>query len=83
MPTTQPKATNAGRQQPCSRCGSRNVARVMYGYPAYSERLERELVTGETRLGGCVVWPDQPKLVCHTCGLEMLADGTEASAPES
>ena len=81
MPTVEPKTTAAGRRQACTRCGSRNVARISYGYPMFSDGLQERLDAGEVQLGGCVVWPNQPTLACNACGLAMLSDGRPA--PES
>ncbi len=82
MPTTEPKVTQAGKQQACTRCGSRNVAHISYGLPAFSDELRQELDAGEVQLGGCLVWPEQPQLVCNDCALQMLSDGRAAPEEE-
>lgn len=38
------------------RCASPEVSRILYGLPAFSERLERNLDASRVILGGCVVW---------------------------
>ena len=72
--TSEPVKT-ARKVRACPRCGSRETARIQYGMPAYSERLEADLVAHRVVLGGCMVGPDQPDLSCTACGLEFRADG--------
>ena len=67
------KTTRGGRV--CPRCGSREIATILRGEPAYSNNLEADLETRRVVLGGCVVWDDQPDLGCAACGLEFRADG--------
>ncbi len=55
----------------CPVCGSGPVARIMYGMPAFSEELERELREGKTSLGGCCVSDDDPDWECTACGRRM------------
>jgi hypothetical protein len=59
----------------CPSCGSRAVARIQYGEPAYSEEFEADLEARRVVLGGCMVWDDQPDRNCTACGLEFRADG--------
>ncbi len=59
----------------CPRCGSRETARIQYGMPAFSKRLETDLEAHRVVLGGCMVWDDQPDRSCSSCGLEFRADG--------
>lgn len=54
----------------CPICGSQRVTRILYGMPAYSEDLERNLRTGISVLGGCSVWIDMPETVCLECNPE-------------
>jgi hypothetical protein len=63
------------RSSTCPRCGSRETARIQYGMPAFSKRLEADLEAHRVVLGGCVVWDDQPDRSCSACGLEFRADG--------
>ena len=37
----------------CPRCGSRHVAQILHGMPAFTEELQRELAEGKVVLGGC------------------------------
>jgi hypothetical protein len=58
----------------CPRCRSHEIARIQYGMPAFSTRLEADLAAHRVVLGGCVVWDDQPDRSCRACGLEFRAD---------
>ncbi len=60
----------------CPRCGSRDTARILYGYPAFSDELQEKLDAGEITLGGCCIrminvngklvqW--QPSRHCNHC----------------
>lgn len=39
----------------CPRCGSKNVAEILYGMPAYDEELQKKLDKGMIVLGGCCI----------------------------
>lgn len=50
-------------------CGSRNIARIFRGMPAFTEELQRELDEGKVVLGGCGVegiYP-LPRYHCNDC----------------
>ena len=65
----------ARKARVCPRCGSREIAKIQYGMPAFSEQLEADLAARRVVTGGCMVWPDQPDRSCTACGLEFRADG--------
>ncbi|PAU66803.1 hypothetical protein [Bifidobacterium criceti] len=53
----------------CPRCGSRNIANIMYGMPVSDAELQRELDEGKVVLGGCEVegiYP-LPRYQCNDC----------------
>jgi hypothetical protein len=52
----------------CPTCSSGPVARILYGMPAFSEDLNRELGEGKITLGGCVVSDEDPDWECTACG---------------
>ena len=55
----------------CPSCGSSDIARILYGEPAFSEELRRDLESGRIVLGGCVIVKGQiPKYRCNDCGHE-------------
>lgn len=63
-------------ERACPRCGSTALVPVIYGYPdpQLFEREER----GEVLLGGCVIQPDAPAVVCRRCGANVISlEGTE------
>ena len=62
----------------CPRCGSHAIARILYGMPADSEELERDLDAGRIVLGGCMVWDGRPDHACTACDLRFRADGRPA-----
>lgn len=51
----------------CPACGSDNVAEILWGMPAFTEELEKELDEGNVVLGGCCITPDDPKYECNEC----------------
>ncbi len=51
----------------CPHCGSKKVAKILYGLPAFSKELEKELKEGKTVLGGCVVTDCDPTWQCTDC----------------
>ena len=75
MDATSEPVKTARRSRTCPRCGSREIAKIQHGEPAYSEGLEADLEARRVVLGGCMVWHDQPDRTCTACGLEFRADG--------
>ena len=50
----------------CPYCGSRDIAWILYGYPVYTEELQKELEEGKAVLGGCMIKEKTHR--CNTCG---------------
>ena len=84
------RRTRAGAKHPCPRCGSRDVARIQYGMPAWDAAWEKNVQAGEWAAGGCVLFPRQPDYVCSSCHAEFQSGGSvtgdgdldpEAAAP--
>ena len=46
---------NKRAQIKCPYCSSKNTARILYGYPAYSEELQKKLDNGKIAIGGCCI----------------------------
>ena len=46
---------NKKAQIKCPRCGSKNTAQYIYGYPAFSEDMQKKLDAGKWVLGGCCI----------------------------
>ncbi|MBX3651087.1 MAG: hypothetical protein KF771_06915 [Burkholderiales bacterium] len=56
----------------CPKCGSRPVARIVYGLPHFSEKEAREVDTGKIVLGGCIITDDDPQWACVSCGQQIF-----------
>ena len=48
----------------CVTCQAKMVP-IVYGYPG--DGLMEAAERGEVVLGGCVIWPNQPRWKCPTC----------------
>lgn len=55
----------------CPNCGSLIVARILYGFPAYSEELEADMKAGRIAIGGCSITGDDPAWKCMECETEI------------
>ena len=44
----------------CPKCGSTRIAKILYGMPAFSNKLESEINAGRVILGGCCISDDDP-----------------------
>jgi len=55
----------------CPACGSERVAVILYGMPAFSPHLEKDLNSGRIALGGCCVTDEDPKWQCVECKTEI------------
>lgn len=51
----------------CPFCGNTNIARIMYGLPAFSDNLVQELKEGKKVLGGCCISGIDPVYQCNEC----------------
>lgn len=56
----------------CPVCKSKRIATILYGYPIYSEDLQRKLDKGKVTIGGCFITEDGPKWKCADCGVELF-----------
>lgn len=61
-----------GREASCPVCHSDDVARILWGEPAYDEQLRRNLAAGRAVLGGCRIpmEDEAPAYHCNTCQCE-------------
>ena len=46
---------NKRAQIKCPYCGSKDTARYIYGYPAFTEKMQKNLDNGKWALGGCCI----------------------------
>jgi len=54
----------------CPYCDFRPIANVLYGYPADSEELNKEIEEGKVTFGGCCVGGPQANWKCTSCQKE-------------
>lgn len=55
-------------QPVCPFCGSKNVARYLYGLVTFTAELEEKLNRGKIVLGGCIINEGvSPKYQCNDC----------------
>ena len=52
----------------CPLCGSVDVAEYLWGDPAWSEQLEKDIADHRIILGGCCVTGNEPSAHCNACG---------------
>ena len=52
----------------CPKCGSKSVAQLLYGMPAFSDQLKKAIDEGRIALGGCCITGDDPQYRCNDCG---------------
>lgn len=51
----------------CTKCGSKKIAKILFGLPTYSPELKRQLEAGEIVLGGCIITSNDSKWECVKC----------------
>ena len=61
--------TNARNKTQCSKCDSFKVARIIYGMPDFTDRLEKLEEQGKIVFGGCSISGNDPKYECTECGV--------------
>lgn len=54
----------------CPKCGSSNVAWILYGEPCLTKELKADLDAGRVCLGGCCIFGDDPEWHCNDCETE-------------
>jgi ribosomal protein L37AE/L43A len=59
------------RPKTCPACGEKTVAKILFGMPALSDNLIKELDEGKTVLGGCMIETDSPTWQCTKCNTEI------------
>ena len=69
MPTQKGKKTTTAKSKKrirlCPNCNSASVVPIMYGLPgAEAGKLQEE---GKLKLGGCIVWDENPGWYCNDC----------------
>lgn len=51
----------------CPSCNGKNIAEILWGYPANGESIKDELERKEIVLGGCFITDHDPKWECNEC----------------
>jgi hypothetical protein len=69
--TTHQRIERATKPAKCPVCNHRPLASILYGLPAFSERLDDDLKAGRVTLGGCCVSNDDPSWACSKCGVDI------------
>ena len=52
----------------CPKCGSRKVAPILYGMPAFDEDTVQQIQDKKLFLGGCIMSAANPRYHCFGCG---------------
>jgi len=52
--------TSKKKPKKCPACGSKKVAKILWGLPAFSPELEIDLKEGKIVLGGCIISDNDP-----------------------
>jgi primosomal protein N' len=65
------KYKSAKEPAKCPECGSDKIADILYGLPAFSPSLEKEIEDHEIVLGGCCVSVNDPTWVCVACNTKI------------
>lgn len=61
------KQMNAGFGPRCPKCGSENIALIIWGDPVYCDGLIQDIDEGRVHIGGCCVTGDNPEWHCNDC----------------
>jgi hypothetical protein len=75
------KTSFSGKPRKCPNCGSRKIAAYLYGMPAYTPDLEKELQQGTIALGGCSIGAEMPEWVCIDCKTDLFKAGRLEKIP--
>jgi hypothetical protein len=51
----------------CPKCGYEKIAEILWGNPAWSKKLEKDLAAGKVALGGCCVEENNDQWQCGSC----------------
>lgn len=54
-------------KRPCNKCGSTDVALIVYGLPDLDEAMKKMIDEKKITLGGCMIAKDSAKWACNVC----------------
>jgi hypothetical protein len=63
----------------CPACSSSRIAKILYGMPDFSSKLERDLGAGRIILGGCCISDDDPEWQCTDCQMVIYKKSLSSS----
>ena len=55
------------KKKMCPKCGSEDIASILWGYPMQDEKLDKALAQKKIVLGGCCVTGNDPYWECNDC----------------
>lgn len=58
---------SAQKPEKCPKCGSERIAEILFGLPAFSDELQKDIDEGRVVLGGCCVSGEDPEWKCMDC----------------
>ncbi len=61
----------------CPVCNSQRIASYLYGLPAFSNKLEKDINEGKIVLGGCCISQDDPLFMCLDCKTDFFREVNE------
>lgn len=63
--------TSKHKPMTCPACGSKKIADILWGYPGYSEEMEKQIEEGKLVLGGCCITDHDATWQCVDCGADI------------
>ena len=66
----------------CPACGGNRFGSYLWGMPLPDDELFRQMDQDEVRLGGCVIFGDEPCWFCRDCDADILEEGWLAPVGE-
>lgn len=64
----------------CPRCGGNHTARILWGMPAWSKELEKEIKEEKIKLDGCMISYPMAKYHCFDCDEHILFETSKEEA---
>ncbi len=58
------------KPEKCPVCKSDNIAKILWGMPEYSKKLQKDMDSGRIFIGGCCISDNDPQWHCNECGYE-------------
>ena len=58
----------AKKDAACPRCGSKDIAEILYGLVPHTDKLQEKARKGKVVFAGCVITANDPGRRCNACG---------------